>query len=279
MTDHTYSAIVETRSDAFAQTPSAVSWAAIAAGAAANVALTLLLLSLGIGLGLSVVSPWGGGASPTTFKIGAGLYFIVVAMIASAVGGHIAGRLRTRWTGLHTDEVFFRDTAHGFLAWAFAAIVGVSLLSAPTSIMIGGASEAMQRSAGTTATSPADRYIDRLLRRDAGAAPTTSGGDGAGRSELIRYLTSATAPGATSAAEDRADVARFIAARAGISEADANGRLDAAVTRMKSDADAARKAAASLALWLTGSMLLGAFASALAATEGGRTRDHASPSI
>ncbi len=26
----------------------------------------------------------------------------------------MTGRLRTRWVGIHTDEVFFRDTAHGF---------------------------------------------------------------------------------------------------------------------------------------------------------------------
>ena len=95
-----------------------------------QLALTLLLLAFGTGLGLSVVSPWSGsGVSATTFKIATGLYLIVIAMLSSAIGGYIAGRLRTRWIGVHSDEVYFRDTAHGFLAWAFASVLGAVLLA------------------------------------------------------------------------------------------------------------------------------------------------------
>src|SRR6202051_3889956 len=94
-----------------------VSWAAVAAGATVSCALTLVLIAFGTGLGLSVVSPWAGsGISATTFKIGTGLYLIVIAMLSSSIGGYIAGRLRTRWIGVHSDEVYFRDTAHGFVA-------------------------------------------------------------------------------------------------------------------------------------------------------------------
>src|ERR1700756_1807922 len=97
---------------------SGVIWAAVLAGAAASCALTLLLLSLGSGMGFAMVSPWGGrGVSSTTFEIGTGLYFIVMAMISSALGGYLAGRLRNRWVGVPSTEVHFRDTAHGFLAW------------------------------------------------------------------------------------------------------------------------------------------------------------------
>ncbi len=102
-----------------------VSWPAVAAGAVVSCALTLVLLAFGTGLGLSVVSPWAGsGVSTTTFKIGTGLYLLVIAMIAPSLGGYIAGRLRTRWVGVHSDEVYFRDTAHGFIAWAFASVLG-----------------------------------------------------------------------------------------------------------------------------------------------------------
>ena len=94
-----------------------VSWAAVLAGAVASLALTLVLLSFGAGMGFAVVSPWGNsGVSATTFKIGTGLYFIVMAMISSAIGGYLAGRLRTKWVGVQTTEVHFRHTAHGFLA-------------------------------------------------------------------------------------------------------------------------------------------------------------------
>jgi hypothetical protein len=100
---------------------SAVSWAAIVAGGVASAALTLLLLAFGAGMSLSAISPWSNsGVSPTTFNLGAGIYLVVVAVMASSIGGYLAGRLRTKWIGVHTHEVYFRDTAHGFLAWAFA---------------------------------------------------------------------------------------------------------------------------------------------------------------
>ena len=119
---------------------SAVSWGAILAGAVASCALTLVLLSFGTGVGFAVVSPWGrSGVSTTTFEIGTGLYFIVMAMISSAIGGYLAGRLRTKWTGLHTDEVYFRDTAHGFLAWALASVLGAIVLASPATSLLGGA--------------------------------------------------------------------------------------------------------------------------------------------
>ena len=103
-----------------------VSWAAVLAGAVASLALTLVLLSFGAGMGFSIVSPWGNsGVSATTFKIGTGLYFIVMAMMSSAIGGYLAGRLRTKWVGIQTTEVHFRDTAHGFLAWATASLFSV----------------------------------------------------------------------------------------------------------------------------------------------------------
>ena len=119
----------------------AVSWAAIAAGAVAAAALTLVLLAFGAGMGFSAVSPWGNsGVSARTFEIGTGLYLIVVAMLASTIGGYVAGRLRTKWVGVHTHEVFFRDTAHGFLAWALAAVLGAAILTAAASNIAGGAS-------------------------------------------------------------------------------------------------------------------------------------------
>src|ERR1700731_4774682 len=118
---------------------SGVAWAAVLAGAIASCALTLVLLSFGTGLGLAAVSPWGNsGVSTTTFKIGTGLYFIVMAMISSAIGGYLAGRLRTKWVGVQAAEVHFRDTAHGFLAWAAASVLGAALLASPASSLVGG---------------------------------------------------------------------------------------------------------------------------------------------
>src|SRR3979411_72688 len=143
-----------------------VSWAAVLAGAIASLALTLVLLSLGAGLGFSVVSPWANsGVSATTFEIGTGLYFIVMAMISSAVGGYLAGRLRNRWIGVQSPEVLFRDTAHGFLAWALASGVGAILLASPATTLLSGATAgAVQAVSSPQAAGPMDPYVDMLLR-------------------------------------------------------------------------------------------------------------------
>src|SRR6201987_6360551 len=126
-----------------------VSWGAVLAGAAAACVLTFLLLSFGAGLGFAVVSPWGSrGVSSTSFEIGTGLYFIVMAMISSGLGGYLAGRLRRKSIGLETTEVQFRDTAHGFLAWAVASIVRAALLASPASTLIGSALSGASQVAG-----------------------------------------------------------------------------------------------------------------------------------
>lgn len=249
-----------------------VSWAAVAAGAVASCALTLVLLSFGIGLGLSVVSPWGGsGVSATTFKIGTGLYLIVIAMLASSIGGYIAGRLRSRWVGVHTDEVYFRDTAHGFLAWAFASVLGAVLLASPAANLVGGAATgATQAMAGQIG--PMDGYVDTLMRSDAPAAQNSASAADI-RGEIVRLFTSSFRNGGDLKPADREYVSKVVAARTGLSQADADKRVNDVVTQIKAGADAARKATAQLAFWLTASLLLGAFCASLAATEGGGLRD------
>jgi hypothetical protein len=112
---------------------SAVSWAAIIAGAVAATAATVILLVLGAGLGLSIVSPWyGTGASAATVGVSAVVWLVVVQWISSGLGGFLAGRLRTKWVRVHTHEVFFRDTAHGFLAWSLASLAAALMFASVT---------------------------------------------------------------------------------------------------------------------------------------------------
>jgi hypothetical protein len=252
-----------------------VSWAAVAAGAVVSCALTLLLIAFGIGLGLSVVSPWAGaGVSATTFKIGTGLYLIVIAMLSSSIGGYIAGRLRSRWIGVHTDEVYFRDTAHGFIAWAFASVLGAILLASPVSGLLGGATSgaAQATSAAASRSGPMDGYVDTLLRSDAPAAPNAENSRDS-RGEMVRLFTSSFRNGGELKPADSQYAAKVVAARTGMSQADADKRVNEVVTQIKADTDAARKATAQLAFWLTASLLIGAFCASLAATEGGGLRD------
>ena len=170
---------------------SAVSWGAVFAGAVAAASLSLILLILGVGLGLSSVSPWArDGVNATTFGVSTILWLTFTQVTASAMGGYLAGRLRTRWTELHTDEVYFRDTAHGFLAWAVASLATAALLgSVIGSILSGGvqAGAAMAGGVPSTASSavagviasprlgqggdagPMGYFVDSLFRPDAAA--------------------------------------------------------------------------------------------------------------
>jgi hypothetical protein len=258
---------------------SLVSWSAVIAGGIAAAAVTLLLLAFGIGVGFSVVSPWAGeGVSSTTLHVGAGIYLIVVAMLASTVGGLIAGRMRARWIGAHRDEVFFRDTAHGFLAWAFATVLTAAALGGATTHILAGASAGLIPAAGAataTAVNPSDIYVDALLRTDPppNVAAANAGGLAATRAELGRLFTVNQRNRTDLSSPDRAYVAKVVAARTGLSQADAERRVTEVSNQAQTAADEARKTAAKLSLWLAASMLAGAFAASLAATEGGAFRD------
>jgi len=225
---------------------------------------------------LAVVSPWGNsGVSTTTFKIGTGLYFIVMAMFSSAIGGYLAGRLRTKWVGVHTDEVYFRNTAHGFLSWAFASVLGAILLASPATSLIGGAASGATQAAvnsNQSSSGPMDGYVDALLRSDtAGAQNSVNPADT--RAELVRLFTTSFRNGSDLNPADRTYVAKVVSARTGLNQADAEKRVAEATTQVKSDLDKARKNTMHLAFWLTISLFIGALSASLAATEGGGLRD------
>lgn len=267
--------VIQPEADSGEPAVAGVSWPAVAAGAVVSCAITLVVLAFGIGLGLSVVSPWAGsGVSATTFKIGTGLFLVVVAMFSSSIGGYIAGRLRTRWIGVHSDEVYFRDTAHGFIAWAFASVLGAVLLASPVSNFLGGAASGATQAAASAANQagPMDGYVDTLFRTATPATPGSANPQDS-RGEMVRLFTSSFRNSNELKPADREYVSKVVAARTGLSQADAEKRVNDVVTQAKSDIDAARKATAQLAFWLTASLLIGAFCASLAATEGGGLRD------
>ncbi len=259
------------------ETQSPISCAAVVAGAVAAAALTLVLVAFGSGLGLSSISPWSGrGVSASTFQIGTGIYLVIVGIMSSAIGGYVAGRLRTKWVGVHNNEVFFRDTAHGLLAWALATLISATALVSTTAYLANGAI------AGGTAASPqalgqfgsAGMYVDKLFRPAPGHSPSEpDNGNFAPRAEVLRLWRTDFHNGADLSPADRAYVGQVVAARTGLNQADAEKRIDAVVAEAKSAADAARRNAAHLSFWLTAALLFGAFAASLAAAEGGALRD------
>ena len=277
----------------------AASWGAILGGAAAAAALSLILLALGTGLGLSSISPWAyAGAPARALGVGAIVWLLLMSALASALGGYLAGRLRAIWTDVDAEEAFFRDTAHGFLAWAVATLISAAVLTSAASSMAGvaartatagaamvaaGAGGAIARDTIPAANPPDDArqyFVDMMLRTGKPAEP---GVDRAATSrEIARIMASAPSGGLLQG--DRRYLAQLVAERTGLSPAEAEQRVndtttaarlaaDAAQAKAREAADVARRATASMALWVFVSLLLGAFCAALAATWGGRQRD------
>ena len=248
------------------------------AGGITAAALSLLLLALGVGLGLSSISPWADqGVSATTFKVGAGVYLVAVAMLSSTVGGYVAGRMRGIWAGVHNDEIYFRDTAHGLIAWAFATLLSATALGAATSHVLGGATSGLFPAVSSaTSSNPVDSYLDALLRNEAATVPSTQASAGnlnATRAELGRLIVPTMQKGKDLSAADRTYVAKVVANRTGLAQDEADRRVSDVIAQAKKATDDARKATAQLMLWLAGSLLAGAVASMLGATEGGVFRD------
>ncbi len=253
-----------------------VNWGSVIAGAVASLALSIILVWLGIALGFTVVSPWSGsGVSANTFKVGTGIYLVVIAMISSAIGGHLAGRLRSGWAAVHPNEVYFRDTANGFLSWALASLVGAILLGSAASGIIATATGALAQAGGSAAaqqSGPMTGYVDELLRPSAGATSSqTDANDG--RQELTRLLTSSFRATQDLGSDDKTYVAQIVSQRTGLSQQDAEKRVNDVIAKAKANLDAARKAFAQLAYWMVAALLIGAFSASIAAAEAGGFRD------
>ena len=250
---------------------SGVSWSAVIAGAFVTASLSLVLLALGTGLGLSSVSPWANsGVSASTVGKSAIAWLILIQIIASALGGYLAGRLRTKWAAVHTDEVYFRDTAHGFLVWAVAVVLSAAFLSSAATTLVGGqASQAPTSSGVGRSSEPVAYAVDTLLRPDRSSsdAPAASVREEVGRIFLESYHAGRLSD------SDKSYVAQMVAAKTGISPADADQRVSAVFHASQEAADATRKATAHFLLWLFLALLIGAFCASYAATLGGRQRD------
>jgi hypothetical protein len=271
--DRIWPAEPETKNEAHS---SGVSWPAVIAGAFVAAALSLILLALGTGIGLSAISPWdGAGASASAVGKGAIAWLILMELIASSVGGYLAGRLRTKWVNTHTDEVYFRDTAHGFLVWAVGLVITAAFLASAVASVGRNAGSAAMAAEGSSATvsrntfSPNAYLVDSLLRT---TPPRTGPDDAAIRSEvgliLVNGLRSGNFP-----ATDKGYLVQVVSARTGISEPEAEKRVDDMFAQATQAADTARKAAAHTLYWTFLALLIGAFCASLAATIGGKQRD------
>jgi hypothetical protein len=263
---------IPARSDA---SSSGVSWPAVIGGAFVSASLALILLSLGTGLGLSSVSPWSNvGASASTVGKAAIFWLILTQILASAMGGYLAGRLRTKWTHVHTDEVYFRDTAHGFLVWAVGLVITAGFLASAATSFAGSATQ--QNSGATSARSEASvsnanaYFVEALLRTN---GTVENRDDSFARSQVETIFTHAMHQGAI-VQTDKAYLAQLVSARSGLNQSDALQRVSEVFADAQQSADNTRKALAHFSLWLFVALLSGAFCASYAGTIGGKQRDH-----
>jgi hypothetical protein len=243
---------------------SGVSWKAVVAGAFVTAALSLALLVLGTGIGFSGMSPLADG-SVSAARIGRTAigWLIVMQIIASAAGGYLAGRLRTRWVQVHTHEVFFRDTAHGFLVWAVSLVISAGFLASAATAATGGG--------GLRQTALTNGYFaDRLLRP--GAPGFVAGDNSLAEREINVILANGVRSGGLPPG-DRTYLIQVVAARTGVSPAGAQARVDEAFSDAQDAAEKARAAIAHSMYWMFLALLIGAFSASVAATVGGKERD------
>ena len=260
-------------------TKSAISWAAIFAGTAVAISVSLVLVVLGSGLGLASLTPSARSvASPGSLAVLATVWIVVVQWLSAGFGGYVTGRLRTRWVGTHTHEVFFRDTAHGLVTWAVAtAIVGMVVGSATSSLLSGGIHAATTVASGAAQGAASNAQIGSVAPYDVDALFRTTSRDAnspsiEGQGEATRILVNGLSTGGVPDA-DRTYLASLVVARTGISQADAQRRVDDVVARARQEAEAARKAAATTSLLTALAMMIGAFVACAAAALGGHERD------
>ena len=266
------------------------SWGAIIAGAFVAVATSLILVSLGTGLEFAAVSPRPDeGIAATTFGVTTAVWLIVTQWISAALGGYITGRLRTRWIGTHRHEVFFRDTAHGFVMWSLATVLLVGVLANSVASAVGGIARAADRigagaaTAASASSAPSPYTVDKLFRSTGDTSPgnTILGTADARdvRAEAAHIAANALSTGALPD-PDRAYLASLIVQRTGAAPEDAQRRIDdlmrsvnEAKARLVQATDAARKSGAEAAMYTALSMLIGAFIASVSAALGGRLRD------
>lgn len=283
-----------------------LSWGAIIAGALCAAAISLVLFAFGSAIGLSAVSPWPhAGLSPTVALIIVALWTAIVQVVAFAAGGYVAGRVRNSWGGVVTHERRFRDGMHGLIVWAVGLLVGAAFaVSAVGGLLRTGVQATATVAAGTAggataasvagqrgippAATPADIAFDYLTRPGpvAAAAPAAGAPPPAAvtppqelKPSIVRIFADGLQAGTLPPA-DRTYLASLVAMRTGMSQADAEKRVDEAFqqakdaeAKVRAAADKARKASV-LAAFLAAATLVVACAAACAgATAGGRHRD------
>lgn len=284
---------MSTRTDAVPGT-GYVEWGPVFAGAVLAAALSFVLLTFGAAIGLSATSPWPNSGLSATVVASLAVFWAIAEQIgAFLVGGYVAGRMRSRWreTG---DEADFRDGLHGGLVWALGVTIAALLLFATTGAAVRTGADIAGRASTSMAASSNDPLavvIDKMLRPAAAspasqpaaaaqpARPPTSAGPALGEQDRteIRRLFATIVTSGTAPTQDVAYLAQVVAQRTGLSQQDAERRINDAIAAGREAADKARKATILTGLVTALGLIISFAAAWWAALKGGNHRDNAVP--
>jgi hypothetical protein len=248
-----------------------VQWGPVVGGALIASALSFILFAFGSSAGIASVSPYSwSNPSATTLSIIAVAWFVIVMIGSFLVGGYFAGRFRRPTEIATLQETEIRDGGHGLLVWALGLLIGASLAwmaaSGAARTAAGAAGSAVGAVAQNVSSESLGRISDVMLR------PAQPNANADPRAEITRLLSTSAARGEVGN-DDRAYLAKVVAARAGLPEEEARKRVDAAIEQAKDAANKARKAAAILAFLIGAASLFAAGAAYWGATMGGQHRN------
>jgi hypothetical protein len=268
-----------------------VEWSAVFAGAVVASAISFVLLTAGAAIGLSLVSPY---ESQSYGRLAASLavfWAIAVPILAFLAGGYISGRMRSAWADASSDEVQFRDGIHGLLVWSLSVVAGgvLAFLAASTAAQTGGQVAASAMSDRGAIVAPA---VDTVFGASVAEAPPPAAGepskaratpaghaavvDADARGAVSRTLVAAAAGGQLSPTQKQT-LAQIVAERTGLSQAEAEKRIDQAYADAKKALETARKATVLTGLGTVTALLVGLLAAWYAAQRGGHHRDNNIP--
>ena len=253
-------------------TGSYVEWGPIIAGSVLVLGLSLVLLAFGSAVGLAIVSPWSNAAVASSVIWGGSFWFLLVQLWSFALGGYMAGRMRHRWVGASETEVHFRDGAHELLVWGLSVIISViigSLLVSATSRVPTDASGSAP-SARSISGAPVTLALDQLFRATQPLPLAVAAYDA--RPEAARLLFASVRDSNMTAA-DRAYLSQLVAAKTGLSQAEADTRVQTVSTQLKQTFERLRKTTVLLGFLAAASLLVGAATAWWAAVTGGQHRD------
>lgn len=273
--------------------PSYVEWGAVFAGALTASALSFVLLTAGGAIGLSLISPYSGESYTKTAASIAVFWSVAVPILAFLIGGYLAGRLRGAWAEASLEEVQFRDGMHGVLVWSISIVAGVMIAFLAAGAAATSGAQVAALSSRDALVAPA---IDTLFAAAApAAAPADTAQPGApaptaapvtgeravvpdseARATITRTLIAAAANGRVTPTQKRT-LAQIVSERTGISQAEAEKRVDQAYADAVSALETARKATVLAGLVTATALLVGLLAAWFAAQNGARHRDENVP--